>query len=262
MLPFIIGGVLILGGAALSYFAPKKIKDRNIEIKFMKTTPLEELIAILKENAAAGLEGYRHFVELKGSADSDDPEKAPFSERKVAYYDADLFQVYEEKHTYTDDKGTHQQMKKRETLMSNQKSSGPIVLKDSQSIKKAYIDVSQSGIKLEALKTLDKFEPENNTKKYNFFSSFRYSNMGARTLGFRMVEKTIPVGQSLYVLGEAWLEGLKVKIGKPRDGKKPFIVSVKSETDIIQANNSSARVALIIGIVIAIAGVAIMIFMR
>jgi hypothetical protein len=86
--------------------------------------------------------------------------------------------------------------------------------------------------------------------------------MGARTLGFRMIEKTIPVGQSLYVLGEAWLEGLKVKIGRPRDVKKPFIVSVRSETDIVQSNNRSARIALVIGIVIAVAGVLVMIFMR
>jgi len=262
MLPFIIGGILIIGGGALSFFAPRKIRDRNIEIKFMQTTPLEELIAILKDNAAAGLDGYRHYVELKGIADSDNPEKAPFSEKEVAYYNADLFQVYEEKHTYKDDKGTHQQIRKKETLMSSQKSSGPVVLKDSQSGQKAYIDVSQSGLKLDALKTLDKFEPENSAKKYNFFSNFRYSNMGARTLGFRMIEKTIPIGQSLYVLGEAWLEGMKVKIGRPRDEKKPFIVSVRSETDIVQANNNSARIALIIGIVIAIIGVLVMIFMH
>jgi len=262
MLPFIIGGILIIGGAALSFFAPRKIKDRNIEIKFMQTTPLKELIAILKDNAAAGLDGYRHYVELKGSADSDNPEKATFSEKEVAYYNADLYQIYEEKHTYKDDKGTHQQIRKKETLMSNQKSSGPVVLKDSRSGQKAYIDVSQSGLKLETLKTLDKFEPENSVKKYTFFGSLQYSNMGTRTLGFRMIEKTIPIGQSLYVLGEAWLEGHKVKIGRPREGKKPFIVSVRSETDIVQANNNSARIALIIGIVIAIAGILVMMFMR
>lgn len=262
MLPFVIGGILIIGGAVVSFFIPRKIKDRNIEIKFMQTTQLEELRAILKDNAEAGLDGYRHYVELKGSADSDNLEKAPFSEKEVAYYDADLYQVYEEKHTYKDDKGTHQVIRKKETLMSNQKSSGPIALKDNQSGQKVYIDVSQSGLKLGTLKTLDRFEPENSVKKYNFFNSFRYSNMGARTLGFRMIERTIPLGQSLYVLGEAWLEGLNIKISRPRDGKKPFIVSVKSEADIVQANNNSARMALIIGIVIAVAGILVMIFMR
>jgi hypothetical protein len=86
--------------------------------------------------------------------------------------------------------------------------------------------------------------------------------MGARTLGFRMIENTIPFGQSLYILGEAWLEGAKVKIGRPRDDKKPFIVSVKSEADIIRANKNGAKVALAIGIVVALAGILVMIFMR
>ncbi|MCD4669198.1 MAG: E3 ubiquitin ligase family protein [Actinomycetia bacterium] len=262
MMPFIIGGILIIGGAALSFFVPRKIKDRNIEIKFMQTIPIKELKAILKDNAAAGLDGYRHYVELKGSADSDNPEKAPFSEKEVAYYNADLYRVHEEKHTYKDDKGTHQQIIKKETLVSNQKSSGSVVLKDSQSGEKVYIDVSQSGLKLDALKTLDRFESENSVKKYNFLSNLQYNNRGARTLGFRMIEKTIPMGQSLYVLGEAWLEGLKVKIGRPREEKKPFIVSVRSEADIVQANINSARIALAIGIMIAIAGVFVMIFMK
>jgi hypothetical protein len=71
MVPFIIGGILIVAGALVSLIIPRKIKDRNIEIKFTQTTSTSELKGILTDNAAAGLEGYRHFVELKGLADSD-----------------------------------------------------------------------------------------------------------------------------------------------------------------------------------------------
>jgi len=262
MVPFIIGGILIVAGVLVSLIIPRKIKDRNIEIKFMQTTSIGELKGILTDNAAAGLEGYRHFVELKGLADSDTPEKAPFSEKEVTYYNADLYQVYEETETYTGDKGTHRRIKKSESLMTNQKSTGSIALKGAGSGEKVYIDISQSGLKLNTLKTLDKFEPVNNISKYSFFKGFRYNSMGARTLGFRMIENTIPFGQSLYVLGEAWLEGTKVKIGRPRDDKKPFIVSVKSEADIVRANKSGAKVALAIGIVLALAGILVMIFMR
>jgi len=262
MAPLIIGGILIVAGVLVSLIIPRKIKDRNIEIKFTQTTSTSELKSILTDNAAAGLEGYRHFVELKGLADSDTPEKAPFSEKEVTYYNADLYQVYEETETYTNDKGTHRRIKKSESLMTNQKSTGSIALKGAGSGEKIYIDISQSGLKLNTLKTLDKFEPVNNISKYSFFKGFRYNSMGARTLGFRMIENTIPFGQSLYVLGEAWLEDTKVKIGRPRDDKKPFIVSVKSEADIVRANKSGAKVALAIGIVLALAGILVMIFMR
>ena len=46
-----------------------------------------------------GLDGYRHFVELKGSAGAEPVQKAPFSAKDVAYFNADLYQVYEETET-------------------------------------------------------------------------------------------------------------------------------------------------------------------
>jgi hypothetical protein len=263
MAQFIIGGILIAVGVFISLFIPWRIKNKNIELKFMQTTSIGELINILTENARAGLEGYRHYVELKGLAGSEKPQEAPFSNKKVAYYDAKLYQVYEEEETRTDSKGTTRSIKKNETLVTDQKSSNQVFLKDAGSQEKVDIDISQSGLQLGTLKTLDKFEPVNNINRYRFFGNYKYKNMGLKTLGFRMVENTIPLGQSLYVLGEAVLEGPgRVIVGKPADSKKPFIVSVKKEEDIIQANRTGARVALIIGIIIAVAGILVMIFMK
>jgi hypothetical protein len=263
MLQYIIGALLILGGAALSFFVPRKINSRNIEIKFMQTTPIGELKALLDHNEKEGLQGYRHYVEVKGSAGSDSPEETPYSKRDVAYYQSYLYQVYEEVHTFRDDKGrTRRQVVKKESEMASQKSSNPITINDRQTGDKVYLDVSQSGLKLETLKTLDRFEPVNNMKKYDFFSGIRFSNMGSRTLGFRMLEKTIPLGRQLYLLGEAWLEGNRIQMGKPGEKDKPFIVSVRSEEDIVQSNAKNSRAALIIGILIAVAGIAVMIFLR
>jgi len=262
MAPFIIGGILVALGVFCGIFFPMRIKNKNIEIRFAQTTAISELIAILTENAKAGLDGYRHYVELKGQTIGDIPQKAPFSEKEVAYYNADLYQVYEETENFTDGTGNHQRLKKSETLITNQKSSGSIALKDAQSEEKVYIDVSQSGLQLDTLKTLDRFEPVNNVQKYSFFNNYRYDPMGARTLGFRMVEHTIPLGQSLYVLGEAILAGSRVNIERPRDNKKPFIVSIKSEADLVQGNKSGAKVALVLGILLAVAGILVMIFMH
>ena len=263
MAQFIIGGILIAVGGFISLFVPWRIKSKNIELKYMQTSTITELKDILTGNAKAGLEGYRHYVELKGLAGADEPQAAPFSNKKVAYYDAKLYQVYEEEEIHKDSKGTTRSLKKNETMISDQKSSNRVFLKDADSQERAEIDISQSGLQLEALKTLDRFEPVNNINRYEFFSNFKHKNMGLQTLGFRMLENTIPLGQSLYVLGEAVLEGAgRVNIGKPLDSKKPFIVSVKKEEDIVRANKTGARVALIIGILIAVAGVLVMVFIR
>ena len=126
----------------------------------MKTTTLCEVKATLGDNEAAGLTGYREFAEIKGTASSDSPVKTPYSETPVAYYDAQLYQVFEETENYTDDKGVqHQRMNRREDLMSSQKSPGPIVLEDGG--EKAYIELVEHGMQLDTVKTLDKFS-------YNF----------------------------------------------------------------------------------------------
>jgi hypothetical protein len=263
MVHFIIGGILIAAGIFVGLFIPRRIKSKNLEIKFMKTTPVAELKGILSDNAAAGLDGYRHFVELKGSAGAESVQKAPFSAKNVAYFSADLYQVYEETETTRDDKGVvSQHLVRNESHMTNQKSSGMITIQDTPSGEKVYFDIAQSGLQFDTSKTLDKFEPAERMGQYSFFNGLKYSPLGAKTLGFRMVENTIPLGQMLYAMGDTWLEGAKILMGKPIDEKKPFILSVRNETDIVSSNKSGATVALVFGILLAIAGILIMIFVR
>lgn len=262
MVPIIIGIVLIALGALLALVVRTRINNKNIEIQFMKTTTIPELTAALKENEAQGLGGYREFAELKGVAASGSPQKAPYSGQDVAYYDADIYQVFEETETYSDEHGTHERVNRREDRMSGQKSTGGLVLKDEQSGDKAYIELADHGMQLDTVKSFDRFEPMDMMNQYGFFGSFRYSQRGTRTLGFRMVEKTIPLDHPLYVLGDAYLQNGRLTVGKPADSKKPFIVSVKSEADLVHGNKVGAAMALVFGIVLAVAGVAVMIFVH
>ena len=262
MATIVIGAVLIVIGALCSTILRKKIVNKNIEIQFMKTTPLPELRHNLEENAAQGLTGYREYAEVKGIAVTDNPPKTPYAETPVVYYQAELYQVYEEMETYEDSDGKRQQrMVRRESQMSSQKSPGPIVLKDATSDEKAYVDLLEYGMQLDTVKSLDKFEPSTNMKQYGFFSQLTFGNMGSRTLGFRMVEYVIPLNHPLYVLGEAYWENNRLNITKPADPKRPYIVSTRSEADLIQGNKNSANMALYGGIALAVVGVLVMLFM-
>ena len=262
MAGIIIGAIMLALGALLAILVPLKIKNKNLEIRFMQTTAISELKGILESNKAAGLEGYRHYVELKGMAASEIPLKAPFSGKDVAYYSADLYQVYEEKKITTDKSGTNQTIKNNEALMTSEKSSEPVIIKEPGSSDDVHIDISQSGIQLDSMQTLNKFEPLANLKDYSYFSNYRYNAMGVRTLGFKLVERTIPIGQQLYALGEARLDNGKIMMGRPLDSKLPFIVSVRDKNDIIKGNKTGANVALVFGILIAIAGILLMIFVK
>jgi hypothetical protein len=262
MAGIIIGVVLIALGAVLAFVVRTRINNKNVEIQFMKTTTIAELTGVLKENEAQGLENYREYAELKGIAATDSPQKAPYSGQDVAYYDAEIYQVFEEVETYRGDSGTHQRVNRREDLMSSQKSTGNLVLKDAQTGDKAYIEMMEHGMQLDTVKSLDKFEPMNMMSQYSFFGSFQYSQRGSKTLGFRMVEKTIPLDQSLYVLGDAYLQGGRLNITKSADSKKPYIVSTKNEADLVHGNKVGATAALVFGIILAVAGVAVMIFVH
>ncbi|NLW06658.1 MAG: hypothetical protein GX039_01545 [Clostridia bacterium] len=257
----IIGAILLVAGAYCGIFLRKGILNKNRKMQYMETTTVGELTKLLNEYAAAGLEGYREYVELKGLAGAETPPETPYSKQKVAYYETELYQVYEERETYTDDKGNRRQrVHRHEEKISSQKSYVPILLKDPQTGETASIELTEGGMQLDTIKNFDKFEPLNMMEQYSFFSNFTFRPMGARTLGFRMVERIIPLEHRLYVLGEAYLENGRVYVGKPLDSKKPFIVSVKGEAELLQENKFAANLALVGGILLVVIGVCVMLF--
>jgi hypothetical protein len=262
MIQFIIGAVLIVGGALIGVLVTRAIKNKNIEIKFMQTTSLSDLKKQLADSAGAGLTGYRQYVEIKGVADAETSEKTPYSEKEVAYFTADFYQVDEEAETYTDENGTHQRMKRKESLVSSQKSYAPLYVKDSQGEEKALIELAASGMQLDMGKTFDKFEPVNAMNQYGFFGALNLLQTGIKTVGYRMVEHSIALGQPLYVLGDAMLQDGRIAISKPADKKKPFIVSIKSEADLVRGNESKAVFSLVGGIAMGIAGILVILFVR
>jgi hypothetical protein len=77
-----------------------------------------------------------------------------------------------------------------------------------------------------------------------------------------MVEKTIPLNHPLYVLGDVYSQSGRLNISKPADSKKPFIVSVKNELDLIRGNKVGATVSLVGGIAAAAAGIAVMLLVH
>ena len=64
---------------------------------------------------------------------------------------------------------------------------------------------------------------------------------GRRILGYNYTESIIPIGQRIYVIGEASDSDGALIIKKPREKGKPFIVSLKSEEEIIGSHESSAK---------------------
>jgi len=263
MMNILLSILLIAGGlVAIFYIRPKKQNDVT-EIKYMKTKTIAELKDMFGQMAENGLgSDYREFVELKGTAVSDNLVNTPFSNRQVAYCDSSLKQVTESTEQYRDNNGYMQtRVNKQEHVISEEKSSQEIGLKDGSSEEAVMLEINGTGCKLDIPKTFDRFEPKNNLGNYSYFQSFSWNRFGAETLGFKMTEKTIEANQNLYVIGEAFKVGNTIHIGKPQDTKKPFIVTTKSEEDLVNKSSQTALFLLLGGIAVIVLGIGMIISM-
>lgn len=248
--------LLIIGGLFAIFYLRPKTKGNVTEIKYMQTKKISELKDMFRQMDANGLgDNYREFVEIKGIVNSDNLIETPFSNRKVAYCDSKLVQVTETKESYRDSNGNMQtRIRKNENNISSEQSSQTISIMD-DSNEDVVLEINATGCNLDIPKTFDRFEPKTNLSGYRYFNSFAWNRFGAETLGFKMVEKTIEASQNLYVIGEAFKVGNTIHIGKPQDSKKPFIVTTKSEEDLVNNSNQKAMFCLVGGIVAIIIGI-------
>jgi len=254
--------LLLIGGGLFSIFYLRpKMKNNITEIKFMKTKTIAELKEMFNQMDANGLGNeYREFVELKGNAVSDILTETPFSNRMVVYCQSKLKQVTEIREQYRDNNGNlRTRVRKDETTLSDEKSSQEISMNDNSSDESVVIEINGVGCDLDIPKTFDRFELKNNLGGYRYFNSFSWNRFGAETLGVKMIEETIEENQSLYVIGEAFKVGDSIHIGKPQDSKKPFIVTTRTEEDLINSTNLNMKIALICGIIAIIAGICLFI---
>ncbi len=252
---------LIIGGLALILYKRTKAKDQVLEVRSMQTKKVSELFESFKQMDANGLGAdYREYVEIKGKIVGNNIVETPFSNRRVAYCESELSQVTETREQYRDSNGhISERINKTENTISKEKSSQDILINDSSTGENVVIELNAVDCNLDIPKTFDRFEPRNNLYNYRYFNSFSMNNYGPNTLGFKMVENTINENQDLYVIGEAYRVGDTIHIGKPLDGKKPFIVTTKSEEELVNSTNKKATGFLIGGIALIIFGIMLMI---
>lgn len=256
---YLIGIALIIGGFFAIFYLRPKIKSTILEIQYLKTKSVKELLESFKAMADMGLgDNYREYVELKGRI-LNKGVQTPFSNRMVGYVESAVFSVSEETEVYYDkDNKKRTRVQKVENMISSDKSSQNIDFVDNSTDEIITIEVNSHGCNLDINKSFDRFEPNSNLRKYSYFESHTFnnynSNSNSRQLGFRMEESVIEENQSLYVIGEAFSVGNTLHIGKPMEKNNPFIVSTKSEEDLVNINKNQEKIALFGGIIAIVVG--------
>lgn len=257
----IIGILLVALGVWLAVFQRAKSANVAMEIQAQPTKTYDEV----KEALEAMQDydpNYRETVEFKGYAASSAPVKTPFTNQSVAYYVAETVQVSEDTEEYRDSNG---QMKvrttKHEDKLAEEEASCDLLVKDNAGNE---IVVETRGIanKLDLVKTTDRLDREDpfaNVYVHDSGRIFRRYNTPSygprhRIIGYKQIEKTFPLNSALYVLGEAYMVANRIHIGPPRDSKQPYIVTTKSEEQMLKNTQSSQTTAMVGGIISIVGG--------
>jgi hypothetical protein len=245
----------------LVFFGIKKAAGDLLEIQYQQTKSIPEVREALE--AMQDIDSnYRELVEVKGTAGCDNPPSTPYSQKKVAFYVAETYKVSEETREERDNQGhVHTRTVKHEDKLSEEESGEPLLLNDDNG-DRIVIETNGVSSKLDLQKTLDRFQNADgyNPNMYrNPHRHFREFNpgfgAGYRLLGYKQVEKTFPLNARLYVLGEAYMEGGQIIVGQPRDKSKPFIVTTKSEEELVNSKEKVVKLNLFGGIGCAVLGV-------
>ena len=245
---------LIIGGLILLLLIRPSQQKKVREIKYMQTTTVRELedsFATMTEEGVA--DHFRSYIELKGTVVCDNPVRTPFSNQEVAFCASKLMSVTQKVEHYTDSEGNHRsRTRKDENVLTSESTSDVLYFKDSSSDTCVVLDI-KNDCSFDIPETFDRFELAQNARKYPYFR--RFAPCGDHFLGYRMLEKTVPLNQPLYVLGEAYKEGDTLHVGKPSSRDKEFIVSTQSEEQMVGSYEKNANIALWSGIAILVFGI-------
>lgn len=253
----LIGILLIAGGIAYAFYMTKKQASAAMEMQYMETSPIAEARELIEEMMVSD-PNYHHYVELKGTLYCEEKITAPFSERPAAYYVSKSYLVSEETRTVRDSNGNMRtKIEKNETLISDEKSSAAVYLKDQSCDTPVYIDVESFGGDTDLQKGCDRFERKDsdwmrrNQTYYNRWS--RPSD--AQILGYRLKEELLNAEQPIYVLGEMYVSAGRCYVGKSVVGKKPSKLSYKSEDQLVSDTKNQRLFSAVIGGAAALVGI-------
>lgn len=111
------------------------------------------------------------------------------------------------------------------------------------------IKVDPAGASIEGVQVIDQFQPEDLRRPQQALSlgSFAFQldtrsiTDNRRTLGYRFREVILPLEQNIYILGSANEASGELTIQKPREKGQKFIISVKSEEELLASSRSTMK---------------------
>ncbi len=165
------------------------------------------------------------LVEIKGTLRCESPLKSEMAEQTCAYYLSQVMREYEV--TDRDSDGRPRTRRRSEVVASNERFA-PFVVEDES----GAVGVRGEGAEVDALEVMNRFERDTGGAGSITLGGLTVNlGGGDRTIGYRYVEKILPIDSPVYVLGAVQEDG---QVGAPSEKGEGarFLISYRSEEQL------------------------------
>ena len=256
-LGFFVAGIIL-------FFQWQKTIKKIHGIKDTDTSTVAQLQemsnAIAQELGTVG--AFKEQVEVKGIITSNNPLIAELSQRPCIYTKMRVIEKYEEIYYETDEEGNRQRRTRQgSTTLADNTLQISFQLDDGT----GKIQVNPNEAEIEAIEVVNSYELYQNQSSlslgaFNLNLSISSPNSAnKRILGHQYNEWILPVDSKIYLLGEITDSDGHLLIHKPIDKNNRFLITYKSEEELLQSKESQVKTQKIWMITCSLIGIICMI---
>jgi hypothetical protein len=258
----IIAGVILIAIAVAAAFVQRSQGGKAHAARATETLSCADINTLSSGvSAEVGGGGFHQRCEVVGQAAPGEGGvmKAPHSGADAVWHHSTVTHRYWEMEERVVDGQRQRNRVERDETVSDITSAQPFVISDGT----GQVAVSPDGAKVDKPERVaDRFEPQVSEQQLpsglaGVLGSFLRSGSQSGTLGFRYQEWIIRPGARLYVHGEVSDATGRVAFAKPSEGR--YIISTRSEEEIVGAAERNATIATGVGGALAVAGVVLVV---
>lgn len=227
---WIVGAALIVVAGVLFFLRQSQVAKLE-QVTATETSSCKE-VAALCQGAGEGSP-----VEVKGTIEPQETLQAELSGNDCVCFRSKVERKWEEERWETDSDGNRRRRTHRGTdTVSQNEVLQPFYVRDET----GQVVVDPEGADIDWVESVDRFErgePEGGTLSLGGFrlnlGGVRLGG-GRRTIGYRCREWILPPQRQVYILGGARPVGDEPGVGEPGQQGTKFLVSTKSEEEIVR----------------------------
>ncbi len=243
-----VGIVLFIVAGVLLYFM-KQNQGRVRQMKATETSTvnaLEETAATIRDDLGGGASHWKAKAEVKGRVVCETPLEGQFTDVPSAVIHTRIVREWEEYRQERDSDGnSRSRWVRRSDTMHDDVRTTSFHIDDGT----GQLRVAPNGADFTLNEVVDRFEPADRFDDGPSISfgpiTLNVGGMGwgssRRLIGYKVQESILPVGANVYGLGEVQDQGTSLVLTKSANTETAFILSVKSEEELIAQYEKTAK---------------------